>query len=79
MFCVLLSLHSGIFHIFFYQGSLATADVHENIVLRFAHADFNNGVFADPRDYQFNVRDIGYDQSSVCCRTTLDQYFHLLL
>ncbi len=50
--CVLLSLHSDPYHIFFYQGTSATADVHEDIVLRFAHVGFNSG-FNDIRDYRF--------------------------
>ncbi len=47
--CVFLSFHSDPYHIFFYQGA---SDVHEDIVLRFAHAGFNNG-FNDIRDYRF--------------------------
>ncbi len=37
----LLSLHSGDNRIFFYQGSSISVDVYEDIVLRFAHSDFN--------------------------------------
>ncbi len=37
----LLSLHSGNGRIFFYQGSSISVDVYEDIVLRFAHSDFN--------------------------------------
>ncbi len=51
--CVLLSFHSDPYHIFFYQGSSATADVHEDIVLRFAHAGFNRGFNEFIRDYRF--------------------------
>ncbi len=51
--CVLLSFHSDPYHIFFYQGASATADVHEDIVHRFAHAGFNNGFNDIIRDYRF--------------------------
>ncbi len=36
----MLSLYSDPYHIFFNQGSSATADINEDIVLRFAHGDF---------------------------------------
>ncbi len=38
-----MSFHSDPYHIFFYQGASARAGVHEDIVLRFAHASFNSG------------------------------------
>ncbi len=45
----MLSLYSDRFRVFFYQGSSATADVHEDIVLRFAHTS------VDLRGDRFNV------------------------
>ncbi len=57
--CVLVSLHSDYFYIFFYQGSSATADVHEDIVLRFAHDDLYDSQFANfgNRFYVLNAAD----------------------
>ena len=52
---ITFSLYSDPFHIFFYQGSSATADVHEDIVLRFAHAGFNRGFVDDFRGNPFIV------------------------
>ncbi len=51
----MLSLYSDAFRIFFYQGSSATADVHEDIVLRFAHTGFTTDFFYDLRGNRFNL------------------------
>ncbi len=68
MYIITFSLYSDPFHIFFYQGSSATADVHEDIVLRFAHAGFNSGFVDDFHDgNQFYVHFADryyYDQPS---------------
>ncbi len=54
-----LSLHSDGVYIFFYQGASATADVHEDIVLRFAHDDLYDSQFSNfgNRFYVFNAAD----------------------
>ncbi len=51
----MFSFHSDPYHIFFYQGASATAGVHEDIVLRFAHTGFNSGFVDDFRGDQFYV------------------------
>ncbi len=51
---------SDVYQIFYYQGASATADVYENIVLRFAHGNFS-GTFDNDR---FLVQASAYDQAA---------------
>ena len=51
----LLSLYSDAFHLFFYQGTPATADVGEDIVLRFAHGDFSDRFIEEFRSDRLDV------------------------
>ncbi len=43
------------YYTIFYQGVSATGDVHENIVLRFAHGNFDDYYNEPPRDDRFHV------------------------
>ncbi len=52
----LLSLYSDAFHFFFYEGTPATADVGEDIVLRFAHGDFSDRFIEEFRSDRLDVR-----------------------
>ncbi len=59
-YCVLISLRSiraDTFYIFFYEGLSATADIYDDIVVRFAHGDFySNTIHSD----RFRVYADGY-------------------
>ncbi len=56
----LLSLYSDAFHFFFYQGTPATADVGEDIVLRFAHGDFSDRFIEEFRSDRLDVNCVDY-------------------
>ena len=60
------SFHADYFHIFFYQGASATADLYDDIVLRFAHGKatslyrdrfqvYANGYYPPPFEFRFEI------------------------